>query len=221
MSFRRVAYQVGQQFCCDFCQNYKSLLLYVKFVPVHKKMQKCPTCLEPLTSGSTNHAVSTPCGHLFHVNCVQGWIARGNKTCPQCRSDISKGKLLRIYLQPTESDTQIPLETEQNYEKASRNLGYSVAYSHETNYIAINSTLNPSGTDNELSNPRTTAGQYVHGQAGQRGVSSTPDRFCPKSCEIKCLNCQLILIVIFCVGSICIAVWSNAGKEHVSFINYD
>ena len=176
-------------------------------------MQKCPTCLEHVTSDSANHAVSTPCGHLFHVNCVQGWIARGNKTCPQCRSDISKGKLLRIYLQPTESDTQIPLETKQNYEKASRNLGYSVAYSHETNSIAINSTLNSSGTDNELSNPRNSA--------GQRRVSSTQDRFCPKSCKIKCLMCQLIFMVLFSVGSICIAAWSNAGKEHVSFINYD
>ena len=221
MSFRRIAYQVGQQFCFDFCQNYKSLLLYVKFVHIHGKMQKCPTCLEILTSGSTNHAVSTPCGHLFHVNCVQGWIARGNQTCPQCRSNISKGRLLRIYLQPTESDAQIPIETEQNYENASQNLGFSVAYSHETNSIAINSTLNSSGTDNELSNPRTIAGQNVHGQAGQRGVSSTQDRFCPKSCKNKCYLCQFIFMVLFSVGSICIAAWSNAGKEQVSFIDYD
>ena len=70
-------------------------------------MQNCPTCLEPLSSGSINYTVSTPCGHLFHVNCVQGWIARGNQSCPQCRSHISKEKLLRIYLQPAESDTQI------------------------------------------------------------------------------------------------------------------
>ena len=184
-------------------------------------MQKCPTCLEILTSSSTNHTVSTPCGHLFHVNCVQGWIARGNKTCPQCRSDISKTKLLRIYLQPTESDTQIPLETEQNYENTSRNLGFSVAYSHETNAVAINSTLNSLGTDNELSNPRTTAGQYVHGQAGQRGVSSTQNRFCPKGCKNKCYLCQLIFMLLFSVGAICVAAWYNAGKEHVSFINYD
>ena len=171
-------------------------------------MQNCPTCLEPLSSGTINYTVSTPCGHLFHVNCVGGWIARGNQTCPQCRSDTSKGKLLRIYLQPTESDDQIPLETEQNYEKASGNLGFSVAYSHETNSIAINSTLNSSRTDNELSNPRNTA--------GQRRVSSTQD-----SCKIKCLNCQLIFMVLFSVGAICIAAWYNAGKEHVSFINYD
>ena len=176
-------------------------------------MQKCPTCLEILTSGSTNHTVSTPCGHLFHVNCVQGWIARGNQTCPQCRSDTSKGKLLRIYLQPTESDAQIPLETEQSYENASRNLGYSVAYSHKANSIAMNSTLNSSETDNELSNPRNTA--------GQRGVSITQNRFCPKSCKIRCLLCQLIFMMLFSVGSICIAAWYNAGKEHVSFINYD
>ena len=75
---------------------------------------KCPTCLEPLVSDSKNYIVTTPCGHLFHTNCVRGWIDRGNKTCPQCRSNISKNKLIRIYLQSTESDVQIPHKTVTN-----------------------------------------------------------------------------------------------------------
>ena len=75
---------------------------------------KCPTCLEPLVSDSKNYIVTTPCGHLFHTNCVRGWIDRGNKTCPQCRSNISKNKLIRIYLQSTESDIQIPHKTVTN-----------------------------------------------------------------------------------------------------------
>ena len=80
-------------------------------------MQNCPTCFEPLTSGSTNHTVTTPCGHLFHINCVQGWIARGNQTCPQCRSDISNDKLLRIYLQASESHVEIPHEADEIQQK--------------------------------------------------------------------------------------------------------
>ena len=75
---------------------------------------KCPTCLEPLVSDSKNYIVTTSCGHLFHTNCVRGWIDRGNKTCPQCRSNISKNKLIRIYLQSTESDIQIPHKTVTN-----------------------------------------------------------------------------------------------------------
>ena len=99
-------------------------------------MQKCPTCFEPFTSGSTNHTVTTPCGHLFHINCVQGWIARGNQTCPQCRSYISKDKLLRIYLQPTESDVEIPQETDENQQKSESArwsmIANSVAYFNES-----------------------------------------------------------------------------------------
>ena len=100
-------------------------------------MQNCPTCFEPLTSGSTNHTVTTPCGHLFHINCIQGWIARGNQTCPQCRSDISNDKLLRIYLQTTESHVEILHETDEIQQKTETSrcsmTANSVAYSVSQN----------------------------------------------------------------------------------------
>ena len=110
-------------------------------------MQTCPTCLEPLSSGSINYTVSTPCGHLFHMNCVQSWISRGNQTCPQCRSNISKEKLLRIYLQPVESETQNPheaVEIQRNYENAPKNpSSNSVAYSRETDFVYLASHNKP------------------------------------------------------------------------------
>ena len=100
---------------------------------------KCPTCLEPLISDSKNYIVTTPCGHLFHMNCVQGWLNTGNQTCPQCRGVISKDKLLRIYLPPTESDVpKSPPET------LSSN---SVAYARETNSVSLNSYSNSARTD--------------------------------------------------------------------------
>ena len=74
----------------------------------------CPTCFESLVSDSQNYIVSTQCGHLFHTNCVQSWMDTGNQTCPQCRSIISKDKLIRIYLQSTESDIQNPQKTVPN-----------------------------------------------------------------------------------------------------------
>ena len=124
------------------------------------KMQKCPTCLEPLTSGSRNHTVSTPCGHLFHMNCVQGWIDRGNQTCPQCRSHISKDKLFRIYLQPTESDVQTPHDTDENQQHFDNSrwskIANSVAYFSETNSVSLNSPSDSAGAVNELSNPEVT-----------------------------------------------------------------
>ena len=123
-------------------------------------MQKCPTCFEPLTSGSTNHTVTTPCGHLFHINCVQGWIARGNQTCPQRRSDISKDKLLRIYLQPTESDVETPQETDENQQRSENSrwskIANSVAYFSEANSVSLISSSNSTGADNENSKTEPT-----------------------------------------------------------------
>lgn len=95
---------------------------------------KCPTCFEPLISDSKNYIVSTPCGHLFHRNCVQGWLDTGNQTCPQCRGIISKDKLLRIYLPSTESDVpKSPPETPSSN---------SVAYARKTNSVSLNSHSN-------------------------------------------------------------------------------
>jgi hypothetical protein len=122
-------------------------------------MQKCPICLEPLTSGSTNHTVTTPCGHLFHVNCVQDWIARGIQKCPKCLRNIPKDKLIRIYLEPSESDVQIPQETDENQQRSENSrwskIANSVAYFSETNSVSLNSPSNSAGADNEISNPES------------------------------------------------------------------
>ena len=110
------------------------------FFVLQKTMtNKCPTCFEPLISDSKNYIVSTPCGHLFHMNCVQGWLNTGNQTCPQCRGIISKNKLLRIYLPPIESD--VPKSPP---ESPSSN---SVAYARETNSVSLNSQSNSARTD--------------------------------------------------------------------------
>ena len=116
-------------------------------------MKKCPICLEPLTSGSTNHTVSTPCGHLFHINCVQNWLSRGIRTCPKCQSNISKDKLIKIYLEPSESDVQIPLETNENSRWSK--IANSVAYFSEANSVSVISLSNSAGAGNETSNPES------------------------------------------------------------------
>lgn len=41
---------------------------------------QCPICLE-----NSNHPVQTRCGHFFHTNCIDRWVAGGNETCPLCR----------------------------------------------------------------------------------------------------------------------------------------
>ena len=136
---------------------------------------KCPTCFEPLISDSKNYIVTTPCGHLFHMNCVQGWLDTGNQTCPQCRGIISKDKLLRIYLPPTESDVpksppdiRIPLSN-------------SVAYTRKANSVSLNSHSNSARTD-----PGTT-----------RTNNEPVIRSNQEKTEFGCDDCCSILIALF------------------------
>ena len=122
---------------------------------------KCPTCYEPLISDSKNYIVTTPCGHLFHTNCVQSWIATGNQTCPQCRSNISKDKLLRIYLPSNGYDDQLSQETDEDQQTSESTFhqhltSNEVAYSSQGSSISLNYPSNSAGTENELSNQGNT-----------------------------------------------------------------
>ena len=56
---------------------------------------RCTTCHQSLYLGAPTYA--TPCGHLFHSNCVFQWL-RENSTCPLCRSECLEENLLKIFL---------------------------------------------------------------------------------------------------------------------------
>eukprot|EP00088_Acartia_fossae_P027443 TRINITY_DN28203_c0_g1_i1.p1 TRINITY_DN28203_c0_g1~~TRINITY_DN28203_c0_g1_i1.p1 ORF type:complete len:415 (-),score=45.67 TRINITY_DN28203_c0_g1_i1:42-1286(-) len=55
----------------------------------------CSTCLELLTPG--DNLVCTPCGHVFHMQCVLQWF-ESKKNCPQCRHSANEKNLRKIYL---------------------------------------------------------------------------------------------------------------------------
>ncbi|KAM7280354.1 hypothetical protein ACFE04_007488 [Oxalis oulophora] len=44
--------------------------------------EECSICLESFLLGS--EAISLPCSHLFHKNCIMKWVHRKN-SCPLCR----------------------------------------------------------------------------------------------------------------------------------------
>ena len=166
---------------------------------------KCPTCFEPLISDSKNYIVSTPCGHLFHMNCVQGWLDTGNQTCPQCRGIISKDKLLRIYLPPTESDVpKSPPETPSSN---------SVAYAREANSVSLNSQSNSARTDPGTT--RTNNEPVIRSNQKETGCDGG-----------HCCGCLLILflaVILMIVGIVCYEKeknWLNE-KNSVSLIIYN
>jgi hypothetical protein len=50
----------------------------------------CGVCMEELDdlSAGKGRPVALPCGHIFHHDCVKGWVvARDHKSCPYCRKE--------------------------------------------------------------------------------------------------------------------------------------
>ena len=160
---------------------------------------KCPTCFESLISDSKNYIVSTPCGHLFHMNCVQGWLDTGNPTCPQCRGIISQDKLLRIYLPPTESDVpKSPPESPTSN---------SVAYAREANSVSLNSQTNSARM---VGGPR---GPLFSSYQGARRTNNEPViRSNLNKNECDGCYCCLFVFVLFFIGCL-VAGIMNYEKE--------
>lgn len=46
----------------------------------------CPVCLEAFEPGRS--IKQTPCGHVFHTDCLGGWLQVA-RTCPLCRQDLT------------------------------------------------------------------------------------------------------------------------------------
>ncbi|KAG7032532.1 E3 ubiquitin-protein ligase RHA2B, partial [Cucurbita argyrosperma subsp. argyrosperma] len=46
----------------------------------------CVVCLCPLSAG--NPVRRLPCNHIFHKDCLDGWLHHLNFNCPLCRSPI-------------------------------------------------------------------------------------------------------------------------------------
>ena len=57
----------------------------------HQNRVECSVCLEVLPDNENSRTLS--CGHMFHVNCIEQWVATFNNkrkrvNCPCCRKDI-------------------------------------------------------------------------------------------------------------------------------------
>ena len=196
---------------------------------------KCPTCYEPLISDSKNYIVTTPCGHLFHTNCVQSWIATGNQTCPQCRSNISKDKLLRIYLPSNGSDDQLSQETDED-QQTSENVFHqhlssdAVAYSSRANSVSLNYPSNSARAENELSNLGNTRTNNTRTTAVPSNVATVPnstrasnqkenDNWCSgQPCGVYVLY-GLSFTALVCFVLILVLFGISRNREKVSFKN--
>ena len=62
----------------------------------------CSACLESFTLDCD--VSTTPCGHLFHTNCINKWIKNEKRDCPQCRQSCTLDQLMKIYFSGTNTN---------------------------------------------------------------------------------------------------------------------
>ncbi|OMJ16896.1 Receptor homology region, transmembrane domain- and RING domain-containing protein 3 [Smittium culicis] len=58
----------------------------------------CPICLDDLEINSTVRML--PCGHKYHLECIDNWLLNKSPLCPYCKSDV------RIAMEENEANVQ-------------------------------------------------------------------------------------------------------------------
>ncbi|XP_037049771.1 uncharacterized protein LOC119084043 [Bradysia coprophila] len=65
---------------------------------------ECSICFEIVRSDGTQKPLVTPCGHLFHDNCITSCLHNhGTGKCPQCNQPIKMSSLIRLYINEPEN----------------------------------------------------------------------------------------------------------------------
>ena len=64
----------------------------------------CSTCLDSLTLESGISA--TPCGHVFHTDCLAKWIESGQNICSHCRAEFQKKNIVKLFFSQNELGLQ-------------------------------------------------------------------------------------------------------------------
>lgn len=52
-----------------------------------QKQQQCAVCLSDFGSGQEVRALPYCC-HIFHKDCIDGWLHHNHRTCPLCRTSL-------------------------------------------------------------------------------------------------------------------------------------
>ena len=68
----------------------------------------CSSCLELFTSSCD--ISTTPCGHVFHTECISKWLEDRQENCTQCRKSCKKGQIIKLFF--SEGDPENNLITE-------------------------------------------------------------------------------------------------------------
>ena len=62
----------------------------VKYKLENDSNDKCTVCMS--TMDKDEEICKLPCEHLFHSECIDGWLQKYNYICPVCRKEVGKPK---------------------------------------------------------------------------------------------------------------------------------
>ena len=71
----------------------------------------CSTCLGSFTIISD--ISSTPCGHVFHTDCIKKWLQNGQNSCMQCRKKFEERQIIKLYFSASESESSLVMDLEE------------------------------------------------------------------------------------------------------------
>ncbi|KAM7463613.1 hypothetical protein LguiA_031734 [Lonicera macranthoides] len=54
---------------------------------MEEKWEECAICLNKLVYSDKMRELVN-CSHVFHYNCLDEWMGKGQVTCPLCREDL-------------------------------------------------------------------------------------------------------------------------------------
>jgi hypothetical protein len=55
----------------------------------NKELMKCLICIEDFNDNDIIKKIK--CNHIFHTNCIKGWLCKESNKCPICRVEVDKG----------------------------------------------------------------------------------------------------------------------------------
>ncbi|XP_053213500.1 E3 ubiquitin-protein ligase Godzilla-like isoform X2 [Panonychus citri] len=117
--------------------KYRLKKKYLKQIPITKyqkgeQFDTCAICLDEYTEGEKLRVL--PCGHLYHVKCIDPWLTKNRKVCPVCKG--------QVILPGMSEDSDSDFENEANEDGANE----------RTPLIANNSNLDASISSRQIAN---------------------------------------------------------------------
>ena len=64
----------------------------------------CSICLESFAL--TCNIYTTPCGHVFHYECILKWLESGNSHCSQCRKNCATNQIFKLFFSENDLSLQ-------------------------------------------------------------------------------------------------------------------